>query len=653
MKRLRTRRHGFTKPRICLGYCLGGHLKILLCCLVLAILSTGCASDSGALRQDMDILSAGNQDVGEFPPDFSEPFLSKDAPGTPSSFDLENILFARGDSGELVITLQSAVDIPWLQKPGSPGRLHFVFPMTSVPPSLSKVYQLHEFSHPVKNAVLRNTLEGSELIVSATGPINMEPKQLSAGLRFTFDSLPATDLDQSAEPGAILPRSPSAASQGQRDSFQDQDDHGFQDAQTVFPGMRQDYIGDPISIDLQNIEVEHVLRLISEIAGYNLILDPEVSGRISMKLDNVPWDQVLDLVLIQKGLGKVQVGNILRISTIQRLGAESKMISDARAEAARARIVEQELEPVQTTFIQVNYSTAAEMDARTRPFLTRDRGTMSHDPRTNMLIVTDIPANIRKIRGVVERLDRPERQVLIEARVVYATENFQRAMGIQWGGGIEGITTEYYRGIYGAAMPGPVGNNPGGVGVTGYLVNAPFLGEASTFGIGGFISKLFGPDMFTLDAKLQLGEVQGDSRTVSSPRIVTLNNYSAEIEQGMSIATQVPDERGTRTEYVDAVLKLTVLPQITPDDNLILDLFVSDDTAVAGGDIEKKQARTKLLVEDGQILVLGGVLKTTERLSERRVPGAADIPLLGWLFKNRLSQQDKQELLIFIRPTIL
>lgn len=585
-----------------------------------------------------------------------------DVEAMPQTLRVENIKgsftridFSRGEYGELVIHMESDKDIPWRPLPSEPGRMHYVFSGIRAPISLARVYQLHEFSHPVKNALLRNTPEGSELIVTATGPVSMEPESGPGMMKLRF-RISAT---KPFIPGWALETEPEKAAPSR---LRGQDQSGLAPEErpaagseplTIFPGMDTNYTGEAISIDLQNIEVEHVLRLISEVGGYNLILDPEVSGRISMKLENVPWDQVLDLVLIQRGLGKVQVGNILRISTIQRLGAESKMISDAKAEAARARIVEQELEPVQTAFIQVNYSTAAEMDVRTRPFLTRDRGTMSHDPRTNMLIITDVPANIRKIRGVVERLDRPERQVLIEARVVYATENFQRGMGIRWGGGIEGVTTEYYRGLYGAAGGIPA-TTPGSVGSRGYLVNTPFPAGEPSFGIGGFISKLIGPDMFTLDAQLQLGELKGESRTVSSPRIVTLNNNSAEIEQGVSIATQVPDERGTRTEYVDAVLKLTVQPQITPDDNLILDLYVSDDDApMAGGNIQKKRAQTKLLIENGQIIVLGGVLKTIEGLDERRVPGAADIPLLGWLFKNRLTQKQNQELLIFIRPTIL
>lgn len=494
----------------------------------------------------------------------------------------------------------------------------------------------------MKTAMVRNTPRGLELMVTTTGPVRLSDERGGDFLVLRFHDL--------SDPDAFV-RSAGSGRPGQSKDAQTQG-LDILDDQTLFPGMKEEYVGDPITIDLQNAEVEHVLRLIGEVAGYNLILDPEVGGRISMKLEGVPWDQVLDLVLVQKNLGMVVRGNILRISTIQRLETEREQLRRAREASMQAQETIQRLEPLQTAYIQINYATAAEMDPRTRPFLS-ERGRISVDPRTNTLIITDTPLHIRQIQGMIDRLDRPERQVLIEARVVYATDDFQRGIGIRWGGGIEGITTEYWRGLYGAANT-PTINNQGGVSQTGYLVNAPNP-IASTFGIGGFISKLIGPDMFTLDAQLQLGELKNLAKTVSAPRVVTLNNQRAEIEQGTRLAIQVPDERGTRTDYVDAVLKLSVLPQITPDNKLILDLEIRDDNQAPGGgqDVETKTTKTRLMVDDGQTLVLGGVLKAMEERLENRVPGLADIPALGWLFKNRHTRARNQELLIFIRPSIL
>ena len=240
---------------------------------------------------------------------------------------------------------------------------------------------------------------------------------------------------------------------------------------------------------------------------------------------------------------------------------------------------------------------------------------------------------------------------MIEARVVYASDEFQRAIGLRWGGGIEGVTTEYYRGMYGAAGGGtPI--NQGSVGQSGYLVNTPIVMTPS-FGVGGFISKLVGPDMFTLDAQLQLGELQGESRTVSSPRIVTLNNSRAVIKQGTRVRVNVLDEAGNpQPAFEDAVLELSVTPQITPDDQLILDLLVKDDVP-RGENIDTKSAEAKLIVNNGETIVLGGVFKAAEGQRENRVPGLASIPGLGALFKSRITEERREELLIFIRPSIL
>lgn len=587
-----------------------------------------------------------------------ETATASEAPAVPSLL-LERISFFQGGNHEIGVRLEAGRDIAWKSRPGRPGQLRFVFPDIVGPSSLTKLYQLHEFDHLVKTALLRNTPEGMELLLTATGPVTVADESGAGALVFRFHGQPVFGQPPAqsssgqvavAEVAAGTTPSPLGQQRGAASLADASEASKLMEAHALFPGMREDYKGDPISIDLQNAEVEHVLRLIGEVAGYNLILDPEVSGKISMKLDNVPWDQALDLVLAQKNLGMVVWGNILRVSTAQRLEAERDQLRRAREAAMQARESFERLEFLQTAYIQINYATAAEMESLIAPFKS-ERGKVSVDHRTNTLIITDTPVQIRQIQAMVNRLDRPERQVLIEARVVYATDDFQRGLGLRWGGGVEGVTTEYWRGVYGAAGGGtPVG--PGNrVAQTGYLVNAP-IATAATFGIGGFISKLIGPDMFTLDAQLQLGELKNIAKTVSSPRVVTLNNQRAEIEQGTRIAIQVADERGTRTEYLDAVLKLSVLPQITPDNKLILDLEIRDDNPI-GQNVETKTTRTRLMVDNGQTLVLGGVLKATEERLEDRVPGLADIPALGWLFKSRLTRARNQELLIFIRPSIL
>lgn len=559
-------------------------------------------------------------------------------------FTLRHASFFQADDGSVVIRLEASEKPAWRTLSARPGQIRIRFPQLIFTPTQTRLHQLHAFDHPVKTAMLRNTPEGGELILTATAPVNIESEEAPGGMVLRF-----VDVGALAEDAQPAPRM-AAASQ---DAFQSRPELDalevrFPEEEALFPGMREEYVGTPISIDLQNAEVEHVLRLIGEVAGYNLILDAGVGGRISMKLDNVPWDQVLDLVLVQRNLGMVARGNILRISTAQQLESERDQRRRAREAAMQAQETIERLEPLQTAYIQVNYATAAEMDARTRPFLS-ERGRLSFDPRTNTLILTDSPLRIRQIQGIIDRLDQPERQVMIEARVVFATEDFQRGIGVQWGGGIEGITTEYFRGVSGAAGGSPI--NMGGVAETGYLVNTP-VNAVPTFGIGAFISKLVGPDMFTLDAQLQLAELNNTARTISSPRVVTLNNQRAVIEQGTRIAIQVTDERGTRTDFEDAVLRLSVLPQITPDDKLILDLEIRDDTP-DGQNIDTKTTSTRLIVDNGQTLVLGGLLKSDQVRQENRVPGLGELPGLGWLFRSRLDTSRNQELLIFIRPNIL
>lgn len=561
-----------------------------------------------------------------------------------SGSSLRHAEFQLADDGSLKVQMDVSGRPSWRTVSARRGQIRILFPEVTIPPAYARLYQLHAFDHPVKTALLRNTAEGGELLLTATGQVDIESDELPERLvlRFVDLSAPVSTPRPAVGQTDRTPESPGGI------SLQYPAESLFEEERALFPGMREEYVGAPISIDLQNAEVEHVLRLIGEVAGYNLILDDGVGGRISMKLDNVPWDQVLDLVLVQRNLGMVARGNILRIGTVQQLEAEQEQRRRARESAMQVQETIERLEPLQTTYIQVNYAKADEMDARTRPFLS-ERGRLSFDQRTNTLILTDTPLRIRQIQGIIDRLDQPERQVMIEARVVFATDDFQRGIGVQWGGGIEGITNEYYRGVYGAAGGNPI--NQGGVAETGYLVNTP-LRALPTFGIGAFISKLVGPDMFTLDAQLQLAELKNTAKTISSPRVLTLNNQRAVIEQGTRIAIQVADERGTRTDYEDAVLRLAVLPQITPDDKLILDLEIRDDTP-DGQNIDTKTTSTRLIVDNGQTLVLGGLLKATEERLEDRVPGFADIPGLGWLFKSRLDRVRNQELLIFIRPTIL
>ena len=413
-----------------------------------------------------------------------------------------------------------------------------------------------------------------------------------------------------------------------------------QELNMLFPGMKENYTGEKISIDLQDADVEHVLRLIAEISGYNLILDDEITGKISLRLVDIPWDQALDLVLLQRNLAMVIKGNIMRIASTTKLEAERAQLQKAREAAIQAQASIQNLVPLKTEYLQINYNTAAEFEGKVKAMIT-GRGSVSSDPRTNILIVTDTEDSLKRIESFIKKLDRAERQVLIEARLVYATDEFQRSLGVKWGTAYktetdENMPNEQWRGNFVS---------------TG--LNA--INTVNGITLGGTIGKFLGEDLFALDASLQLGETKNLVKTISSPRILTLNNNRAEIQQGTKLATATESESGgTTTEYEEAVLKISVLPQITPDNKLILDLEISDDSPKSDGrDIDTKQTKTKMMVGDRETIVIGGVQKTTETKGVNQIPGLGDVPGLGWLFKNTFDTKSKAELLIFIQPRIL
>ena len=494
-------------------------------------------------------------------------------------------------------------------------RMHILLPESRAAEKLVRLYRLNEMDTSLKSLLLRNTDEGALLTWVWSSEPDFSVQEAKDELLFKLS--PGSDAPGTAPAGAGLATLEQEAGELMQDS--------------LFPGMREEYTGEPVSIDLQNAEVEHVLRLITHHTEYNLILDEEVQGKISLRLREVPWDQALDLVLAQKDLGMVRKGNIIRVTTADRLEAEE----ERRRRSRQAELEEQEslrkLEPLQQSFIQINYARAEELQPRIEDFLS-ERGRVTQDERTNTLIVRDTPTQLEEITELIQNLDRPERQVLIEARVVYATESFRRELGIDW-------HFDYAAPISGA-LEGTVEMQS--MNLPGQLDNLMALG-------GGL--ERFAGSMFQLDAQLRLGEVENKSSTISAPQVMTLNNQEAEIEQGTRIRRQVEDERGTRTEYEDAVLRLVVQPQITPENNLILNLEVRDDTPAEDG-IDTKLTRTTLLVDDGETIVIGGIKKLLESERFHRVPGLSNIPILGRLFSSEFVEEGKDELLIFIRPKI-
>lgn len=530
-----------------------------------------------------------------------------------------------------VLQVTTSSSLPFEITPQSQNPFVLNFGHAQFKDSLIKKYDLSQIGGEGIFVSARNTSSGNSF------------------LEFSGYSSPELSVQRTADQTMILVRGNASMSPvarrgtGRPVEMSFAEDSDIPEMNTLYPGMKERYTGERISIDLQDADVEHVLRLISEISGFNLILDDEVKGKISLKLVDIPWDQALDLVLLQKDLGMVLKGNIMRIASTNKLEGERAQMQRVREAALKAKKSMEDLAPLKTEYIQINYNTAADFEGKLKGMLS-PRGKISSDSRTNILIVTDTNDSLKRISSYIKKLDRAERQVMIEARLVYATDEFQRSLGVNWGTSYspsDSSDSVEQGQLFGEAAIASVGLNS--------------LSTASGVALGGSIGKLFGNDLFELDATLQLGEAKNLVKTISAPRILTLNNNRAEIQQGTKLATATESQSGgTTTEYEEAVLKISVLPQITPDNKLILDLEISDDSPKSDGrDIDTKQTKTKMMVNNGETIVIGGVQKTTDTSGIGQIPGLGDVPGMGWLFKNEYRSKTKAELLIFIHPKIM
>ncbi len=411
----------------------------------------------------------------------------------------------------------------------------------------------------------------------------------------------------------------------------------------VSPDTGQVYTGQEISLDFQNADVRNVFRILHEISGKNFVIGEDVRGRVTLKLDKVPWDQALDLVTKMNRLGVSEEGNIIRIAPLATIEAEKaaeKRVQEAAEEAA----------PLVTEYIPVNYSDATAMQGHIKEVKT-ERGKVTVDERTNMVIMTDIRDGIERAKEVVRKLDVVTRQVMIEARIVEAETNFSREIGIQWG-----FTHQTLRGA--DDLGGPWGFSGAVGGPANYAVNLP--PGAPTSGIGFTFSRFPGGlTSLDIDAALTAAEQEGTLKIISAPKVLTLDNKEANIKQGQQIPYQKEEEGTISVEFVDAVLSLTVIPHITMDNRVSMRVTATKDSpdfgnAVLGQPpIDTKQTTTELLVNNGDTIVIGGIITEDRSTAEARVPGLSKIPVLGWLFKSRLKTHNKTELLIFMTPTIV
>jgi type IV pilus assembly protein PilQ len=405
------------------------------------------------------------------------------------------------------------------------------------------------------------------------------------------------------------------------------------------------YTGEKIALDFYDTDIKNVFRILQEISGKNFAIDKNVTGKVTLALQKpVPWDQVLDLVLKMNQLGMVREGDIIRIASLTTLQQEEKMRQAQLKAEQDARKQEEEGEPLITEYIPVNYSNAkADVLPHITNILTAGRGKATVDERNNQVIISDIADKVRQARAIVERIDRVTAQVVIEARVVEANASFNREIGFDWGT----ITIEAFK-IGGALKTGPTS-------LTANNIPSTFRSDNQ---IGFNFSTLFGTNISIVDAKLSASELEGRASIISAPKIITLNNKKATIKQGLEVPYLERDSSGNATvRFKDVDLLLEVTPNVSQDKRIVMSIFITkndvvDPTAPEPA-LSTNEAKTEILVEDGDTIVIGGILKDTKKLTDQGIPGLRKMPAMGWLFRSERVETSKNELLIFITPRII
>jgi len=408
--------------------------------------------------------------------------------------------------------------------------------------------------------------------------------------------------------------------------------------------VEKTYQGEPMTISLKDGDIKDVLRSFAQISGLNVVVQPGVSGTVTVELTDVPWDQALEIILKTNGLGYELEGNIMRVAPIGQLRAEAE--EQQRLVAAQALSI-----PLSTMMKRISYAAAGEvagiLKAGGGASIMSARGSVVVDRRTNTLIIKELPSYIDSVMAVIENLDVPEPQVMIEARIIETTKAFSSTLGIEWG--FLGISSAEYGNTTGLVFPNN-GTVEGGVNLL-------------TGGSNGFLDITLGNilNSFTLDMTLQAAENEGLINILSAPKITTLNNEQASIQSGLQIPIQTVANNTVSVQFVNATLRLDVTPHVTAEGTVLMDISIQKREpvlafAVAGATnapIATKDARTRVIVRDGGTTVIGGIYKVSTDRGEDRVPGLANVPIVGHLFKNKRQNDQNEELLIFITPRVI
>ncbi len=441
-----------------------------------------------------------------------------------------------------------------------------------------------------------------------------------------------------------------------------------EEKEAKFDPSKKKYKGDLLSLNFQDIEVRAILQILADFTGLNIVVSDSVKGNLTLRLQNVPWDQALDIILRTKGLTMRQNGNVIFIAPTEEVAAREKLDLESR------KTVE-ELIPLRTEIIQINYAKAADLakllktQDKDKGSILTPRGSVEIDERTNTLIVKEVPDKLVEIRDLMTKLDMPIRQVLIDSRVVIASNDFSRDLGVRFG--VTGVTANGNQGV--ATVSGTstgtntiVNSASNNLIATGqpFPVTIPALDQrlGVNLPVAGpsLALAILGAD-YLVDLELSALQAEGQGEVVSNPKVLTADNKKATILQGRQIPYSTVSQDGTKVEFKDAFLKLEVTPQITPDDRVGLKLKVSKDEEGAvvqtatgpQASIDKREVETEVMVNNGDTVVLGGVFEQSKGDRVSKVPLLGDVPLLGYLFRNTNKTDTKRELLIFVTPQIL
>ena len=548
---------------------------------------------------------------------------------------VENIDFRRTESGGGRVIVQmsdSGIPVDVRQEGGS---IVVNFVGTSLPDSLMKRLDVLDFGTPVRTIDALRVGKDTRLVISALGPFEE--------LAYQSDDVFSVEVHE---------------------LIQERDERPA----TLF-SQKREYTGERLTLNFQDIDSRAVLQLLADISGRNIVVSDTVQGNVTLRLQNVPWDQALDIVLATKGLDMRQNGNVIIVAPAEEIAAREKADLEARQQI-------QELEPLMSEYMQVNYAKAGDLadliSGGGENSLLSNRGTVGIDERTNTLLLQDTADNIGNIRRLVTTLDIPVRQVLIETRIVIVTDDYSRDLGVQWGATIISDRSDGLIAVSGNATGTDdiVNSALDNQAATGSLipvaipdlqdrfqVSLPVAGPAGSLGLA-----VLGDD-YLVDLELSAIQAEGRGEVISSPRVITANQKEASIEQGVEIPYQEASSSGaTTTQFKEAVLSLTVTPQITPDDRIVMDLHVTKDSVgeqvstERGGSvpsIDTRSVTTQVLVNNGQTVVLGGIYETEYGEFVTKVPVLGDIPFLGYFFKRTQNISNKAELLIFVTPKIL